>query len=404
MKLLTWLLLTWALSACAVETKYITPEKTHTSKTIHSKNIANLNAYSPRFLYMAAQTALQDHHNTLARQFLEALNQKLKLSKDDEEKWSIEPRLQLVQLWLHQQQISKSKALLESLLQHYPLSKAIQKDEILRLHTLYARILAAQGQYADASDALTRLLSLSPDFLPARHLQIALFMETKHWDLAHIAIQTAFQRHDTAALRKLNANVFLYEKKYTQALKSLKEMQRLAPDASEVPLLQSDIAMQQHHEKQALHYLKSFLSTHPDDKRVKNKLASLYIRTGHPKDAVRLYQELAVQMPNQASIASTLGVLFYQQKKIKQATVYFERAYQLEPKGRGHAFYLAASLEFLKQKQRARSLYQKVSKDDGLWVESQLRLAGMDFESKKFNVVQQRLLPLLNNHPEANHG
>ncbi|MDQ6974569.1 MAG: tetratricopeptide repeat protein, partial [Mariprofundaceae bacterium] len=295
-------------------------------------------------------------------------------------------------------------AVLKPLLTHYPLVKSLKDESVLRLHTLYARVLAAQAQYADALDELTRLLSIFPDFLPARHLQIALFMETKHWDLAHIAIQTAFQRHDSAALRKLDADVFLYEKNYAQALKSLEEMQRLEPDVNDVPLLQSDVAMQMGDEKKAKFYLKKFLAAHPDDMRVKNKLASLYIRIGDTKQAIRLFQELAVNMPKHAEIDSALGVLFYQQKKVKEAKVYFERAYQLNPKGRGYAFYLAASLEYLKEPSKARSLYLQVPKDDGLWVESQLRLAGMDFVDKKFDLVQQRLLPLLKDYPETNHA
>ncbi|MDQ6990550.1 MAG: tetratricopeptide repeat protein [Mariprofundaceae bacterium] len=403
MKLFLWMFMLLAVSACSsIAKKQVAVDK-KPMKVVQQAKAADFMHHSPRFLYMAARSALQENHHHLAMQFLEALNQKLAHAKG-EQKWAVEPRLQLVQLWLKYKKYHQSIALLQPLLAHHPMIKAQQDDHILRLHTLYARVLAAQGQYADASDELTRVLSVVPDFLPARHLQIALFMETKQWALAHIVIQTAFQRHDTAMLRKLDADVFLYEKKYTQALKSLEKMQQLAPDDSDVPLLQSHVAMQQGDENQAKHYLKTFLSSHPDDMRVKNKLAALYIRTGHEKDAIRLYQELAASMPDNAAIASALGVLFYQQQQIKQAKVYFERAYKLQPKGRGHAFYLAASLEYLKQAERARALYQHVPQGDGLWVEAQLRLAGMDFVDKKFDLVQQRMLPLLKDYPERKHA
>ncbi|MDQ6995315.1 MAG: tetratricopeptide repeat protein [Mariprofundaceae bacterium] len=403
MKLFLWSFMLLAVSGCSsIEKKQVAVDKKPV-KVVQQPQTTDFMHYSPRFLYMAARSALQENHHHLAMQFLEALNQKLSHAKG-EDKWTIEPRLQLVQLWLKYKKYDQSIALLKPLLAHYPMVKNQQDDHVLRLHTLYARVLAAQSQYADALDELTRILSVFPDFLPARHLQIALFMESKQWALAHIAIQTAFQRHDTAMLRKLDADVFLYEKKYAQALKSLEKMQQLAPDDGDVPLLQSHVAIQQGDVKQARHYLKTFLSSHPDNMRVKNELAALYIRAGNTKDAIRLYQELAASVPDNAAIASALGVLFYQQKQIKQAKVYFEHAYKLQPKGHGHAFYLAASLEYLKQSERARALYQQVPEGDGLWVEAQLRLAGMDFLDKKFDLVQQRLLPLLKDYPESKHA
>jgi len=404
MKLLIGLLLAYGLSACAsVTSKHSNAEKLITPSKTSQQQLVNLHEYSPRFLYLAAQTALQDHHNNLAMQFLEALNKKLEKATHNEQQWSIEPRLQLAQLWLQHRKISASKALLESLLPHHPLLKSA-KEKVLQLHTLYARTLSAQHQYNDALDGLTRLLSLFPDFLPARHLQIALFMETKHWDLAHIAIQAAIQRHDTAALRKLDADVFMYETKYVQALQSLKKMQALVPDSNEVPRLQSDIAIKQGNQQQASRYLKDFLRGHPHDIVVKNKLASLYIRMQQTDDAIRLYEEMAETMPHRTEIFSTLGVLFYQQKKLQEAVKYFKRAYKLSPTGRGNAFYLAASLASLEKTQRAYTLYQKVPKSDDLWLEAQLRLAGLDFIDKKFHAVQQQLLPLLKDHPQANHG
>ncbi|MDQ6953571.1 MAG: tetratricopeptide repeat protein [Mariprofundaceae bacterium] len=416
MRLFLWALLACGLTACATVKKdavekdiveHLGTEKPVSQvapKKVHRLHIEDLMRYSSRFLYLGAQTALQEQHRMLALQFLEALNQKLKRSKEDEEKWSIEPRLQLVQLWLQNERLDESRVLLGSLLAHVPLAQGTQKEDVLRLFTMYARVLAAQHQYAEALDELTRLLSVSPDFLPARRLQIALFMETKRWELAHIAIQTAIQRHDTAALRKLDANVFVHEKKYAQALTSLQQMQRLAPNDADVPLLQSEIALKQGHEKEAKGYLKTFLTSHPDDLQVKNKLGALYIRLGETSQAIQLYQELATQMPERAEISSALGVLFYQQKQIKQAVKYFERAYQLEPKGQGHAFYLAASLEWLGEKKKARSLYQKVPEGDGLWVESQLRLAGMDFVEKNFDQVQQDMLALVKDFPDESHA
>jgi len=416
MNKILYVFLLCGLSACATleknsSTSNSSPaiQKQTVSKSPHAIKVAkhqaeDLTRYSARFLYMGAQTALQEQQPNLARQFLEALNQKLNASNDPSEKFSIEPRLQLIQQWLRINQVAKSETLLHNLMQHHDLLLHEQRSDVLRLYTLYARVLLAADKEEDASDVLTRVLSVAPDFLPARDLQIALFMKKKQWDLAHIAIQAAIQRHDTAALRKLNAEVFVHEKKYTQALASLKHMQHFLPNHAGVALLQSEVAYKSGDKKAAKAYLQSFLTSHPKNLQVKNRLAALYIQSGDYMKATHLFQELSNQMPKSAEVASSLGVLFYQQKQMKQAAHYFQQAYELEPKGQGHAFYWAASLEALNQIQKARSLYQSIPKTDSSWLDAQLRLASMDFKEKKFDAVQKNMLALVKTHPEASHA
>ena len=392
------------LNGCAsVEQSPVVVASPHIKDKKVDVSHGDLSQRSRQFLYLAAQTAMREGHAALAMQFLVALDRRLKASEDVSERWSIEPRLQLAQLLVQNKQAKRAEALLLPLLAHHPLA-ADNRVEQLRLHTLYYRVLAALGRQHDGLDGLTKILHFHPDFMPARELQITLFMQTKQWELAHIALQTAIKRHDTAQLRKFEADVYAHEGKQDQALTALDRMQKFAPDDATAALLQSEIESQRGHPASAAGYLRRFIQTHPENLAVKNALAALLIQAGQLDAGIKIYQALEKALPDRAEIPSALGVLFYQQKKFTLALGYFEKAFQLAPQGDGHAFYLAATLDALGKQVRAQSLYLQVLEQDRLWPEAQLRLARIDFANKQFDLVEKRLKVLLKRDSKDQHA
>ena len=397
------------LASCAqhhVEPKVQASVKPHEAKAApvvkHQQvSVAELSRYNPDFLYLAAHTALEQGHYQQATVFLQALNLHLNASSD-KQRWSIEPRVQLAQLWVKLHKAAKAEEVLRPLLAHYPLAKG--NDSVLRLYTLHARVLVAQGQVADAVDVLTRVLQVAPDFASARHLQIALLMQTQRWDLVHIAIHSAVQHKDAALLHMWDADAYLQEKKYPQAAAALQRAHTLSPDQAEIVIKQSQLDEQNKQYQQAVTRLRSFLDTYPKQALVQERLAALYLKQGALKPAIGVYQALDQQRPNHVALQLMLGKLFYQEKNLKQAEHYFRKAYQLQPKGDSHAFYLAAVLDVQGEQEKALTLYQQVQPEDTMWVQAQLAWAGIALRHKKYSQVQEKMHALLQQKPEEAHA
>ncbi len=395
------------LASCAQHAPDVAPTPTKpdaaVSKPVAKQahlSVVELSKYSPSFLYLAAQTALEQGQYQQATVFLQALN--LALNASEHERWSIEPRMQLAQLWMKQGKAEHAKGVLQPLLTHYPIQK--DDDAVLRLHTLYARVLVAEGHVSDAVDVLTRVLHTAPDFLPARDLQIALLMQTHHWDLVHIVIQTAVQRHDTLRLHVWDADAYIQEKKYAQAVVALQQAQRLSPQSAEVVITQSQLDVQLKHPERAVTRLRDFLKKYPENMGVQERLAALYMQQGAVKSAIRIYQDLDRERPHHVALQLMLGRLFYKEGALGQAEHYFRNAYQWEPKGASHAFYLAAVLEVQGNLKEAARLYQQVPTDDATWVQAQLALASMALRRGAYAQVEQKMRALVQQHPEEAHA
>ena len=391
---------TLLLSGCATMEKQavVKQESVAEPQIIQSQNFGQ---YSNRFLYLASQSAMQEGDVNLAGQFLTVLNTRLNASED--EKWMIEPRLDLAQIHLQFKRAKQAESLLMPLLAHYPVDQ--ESDvAVLALHTLYARVQASLGQVDDALDGLTQLLSQRPDFMVARKLQVGLFVQMRKWDLAHIALDTAIQLNDSAELRKLEADAYLGEKKYDQALLSLQKMRVFAPDDPAPMLLQSQVEAQRGRMDAAEGYLRGFIETHPEQLLVQNALASLLMQSGGVEEAVSIYQRIMKAMPDRPEIPSALGILFYQKRDFKSALGYFERAFAIHAKGDGYAFYLAATLDALGEQAKAEALYGQVLEEDSLWSEAQLRLASREFSEKKWGDAEKRLHKVLKKSAENDHA
>jgi len=354
---------------------------------------------SKRSLYLGAQTAMRNGQPTLAIQFLEALVAQQGSADEKESVLSdLRPILQLSDLLLKSNRPNEALKYLQTPVR---LTNISQKNtaEQKNLYVMYARSLVGTKQYSDALDTLTKLLSQHPSFIPARHLQITLFILTQQFSLAHIAIDTAIQQQDTAMLRQFQADVFTREGKFQKAANSLKKMQAFNPKDDTAILLLSQLEMQQKHLDKAEKILRDFNKLNPSSLRVQHALARLFIQSQRPQEAILIYKQMLQSLPNSAEVQSALGLLYYQRQQFQESANQFSNALQIAPKNQNYRFYLASSLEAQQKNEEARALYQQIDSQHKLWQEAQLRLASMDLMAKKYTSSYQYTQKILKRNP-----
>jgi len=397
--------LTLLLSNC---TTLASKHATHTTKATSASKPAehhaqNLAQSSSRFLYLAGESAAVNGQHALAIQLLSTLVNRLNTSKNKADLSTIPPRLKLATLLLQNNQANQALAYIKPLMQQHPISKKNTLEE-KKLHTLYAQILVALKQHHNALDVLTALLAQHPDFIPARKLQIGLFIQTKQLNLASIAIKTAIQREDSAFLRQLQADVYAREGQFSKAMQSLKLMQKINPEDETPTLLQSQLFLQQKNMAQAQQVLRDFIQSHPSNLRARHALARLLIQTNHGKEAVQIYTDMAKDLPESTEILSTLGLLYYQQQQFKRAAKQFRHALNIEPDNANYRFYLGNALEAQNQNDQARKLYLSIENHHPLWKEAQLRLASMDLIADDYTSAYKTLQPILKKYPRSSRA
>jgi predicted Zn-dependent protease len=353
---------------------------------------------SKRFLYLAADTAAHNGQQALAIQLFTSLVKQLNTSKNKDDLASISPRLKLATLLLQNKQAKQALEYIKPLIDRHPIATTNSVEE-KNLYTFYARILANLNQQNNALDVLTQLLAQHPDFSLARKLQIALFIQTKQFNLATMAIDTTIKRKDSAFLRQLQADIYAREGKFKKAKKSLEHMQSLNPEDETPALLQSQLYLQQHKIAEAEQVLRAFISSHKDNLRTRHTLARLLIQNNRPKEAIQIYKSMALDLPESAEILSALGSLYYQQQQFELARKQFEQALKLEPNNPSYRFYLAGTLEAQHKPEQARPLYKQISNEHPLWQEAQLRLASMDLVNEDYSSAHQHIQHILKRFP-----
>ncbi|MDQ6957354.1 MAG: tetratricopeptide repeat protein, partial [Mariprofundaceae bacterium] len=323
MKLFTFALCIsiFSLNACT------TLQKKTAQPMVHKQPIVqkSMQPRSERSLYLGAQTAIRNGQSILAIQFLEVLiAQHDSINKKENHLSDLPPILQLADLLLKSNRPKDALKYLQAPVQLTKLSKdnsAEQKD----LHLMYARSLAGVKEYNAALDSLIKLLNQHPDFTLARHLQITLYIYTKQFSLAHVAINIAIQRQDTPRLRQFQADVFAREGKFQKASKSLKKMHALNPKDDTAILLLSQLEIQQKHLDKAEKILRDFSQKNPSSLRTQHALARLLIQSKQPQEAILIYKQMLSSLPESAEIQSALGLLYYQQQQFKEAAEHFHK-------------------------------------------------------------------------------
>ncbi len=230
-------------------------------------------------------------------------------------------------------------------------------------------------------------------------MQVQILARQKRLPEAIRVIKKAIRLQDTPQLRLLQAQLLLQQGQTKGAKLALLQMQNLDPDNDTSVLMLSNLAKQQKHMDEAEEVLRSFLQEHPDAMRVSNTLGRLLVQENRLVEAILIYRDLNQRTGGEPTVLQALGLLYYQHKDYKESAETFRKLIVLQPSDEA-SFYLAASLEALKQYRQAREIYSRIDSKARVYNETQLRLAGLDAMQMQPEKAAQRLLGVIDKHPE----
>ncbi|MDX8407338.1 MAG: tetratricopeptide repeat protein [Mariprofundaceae bacterium] len=361
----------------------------HPPRAAQEKSAAHISLadMEPGFLYLAAQNALKQGQTGLAADMLEALVEK--------DKAAIEPHLQLVQLLLQQQKFDKAATHIEQL----AASDSLSAEQQQQLELMQARLAYGQGKSDTALKQLDAFLARHANNIHALELQVQILARQKRLPEAVRVIKKAIRLQDTPQLRLLQAQLLLQQGQNKAAKLALLQMQRLDPDNDTPVLMLSNLAKQQKNMDEAEALLRAFLKEHPDAMRVSNTLGRLLVQENRLVEAILIYRDLDQRTGGEPTVLQALGLLYYQHNDYKESAETFRKLIALQPSDEA-SFYLAASLEALKQYRQAREIYSGIDSKARMYNETQLRLAGLDAMQGQPEKAAKRLLRVIDRHPE----
>ncbi len=371
------------LTACAVQPP---DDKAPKPASTHPVSLGQLD---PDYLYLAAQSALNQGNHAMAAQLLDVLVQK--------DPQAMTPRLQLAALLLQMGELDSA----EKHLQQLRLSAdALSRDERIRMHTLYARLLAARQQWSEALNELVLLQQEAPDNEEAYVLEAQVHLASKHPALALQAIEEGLKHHVSPRLLLFKARLLMQNGNLVQAEKTIVRLRKMQPENDAAVLLQGELAAKRHIPGRSEQLYREFLRQYPSALRVGSALGRLLINENRVREAIEVYERLAAQTGDNVSVLKTLGLLHFQQGDYAQAEKIFR---DIEAKDGEQdediAFYLASSLEAREKLDEAYQKYRQIEKGSRHYFDARLRLAAIDIRQQRFKKGEQRIRDVLQEKP-----
>ena len=127
----------------------------------------------------------------------------------------------------------------------------------------------------------------------------------------------------------IEGRILFLEKKYPQALASLKENYRLNPTAKNAIFL-AGVYQRIKDEAGAIDVLENHLLNNDADDRVRFILANFYIKE-QPKEAALTYEKILINEPDNVTILNNLSWLYLEDGQFDKALPFVEKAYELAP-------------------------------------------------------------------------
>lgn len=379
------------LFLCAVALLACSPKlPKHPSEAVSQETRIQMQKMAPEFLYLAAQNALKDGKRKLAVEFLSAL-----VIKDPE---SIEPHIQLADLLMQLKRTKEAEREVAQLLK-----KELKEQDQEKLILTQVRLKVASNKQDEALDLLKTVLEKNPVSLPARNLQMRILADQKRIGEALAEVDKAILLEEKPEFRLLQAQLLLRQGDLKSAKVSLQRLRKLVPESETAVLMLSGIALNEKNSADAEKVLRDFLNTHPDSIAVNLELGKLMIRNNRTAEAILIYRALAQRTGDDPEVLKTLGMLYYRYNDFENSEHIFRKLHQNSASDLS-TFYLAASLEALKQTEEARELYSQIDPKGKTGPEAQTRLATMELSDgypKRAMARLHTLLKLKPKHTEA---
>jgi len=372
------------LAACAVQPP--AANKAQKQPSVHPVTLGQLD---PDYLYLAAQSALNQGNHAMAVQLLDVLVQK--------DPQAMMPRLQLAALLLQMGELESAEAHLQQLRLS---ADALSKNERIQVHVLYARLLAARQQWSEALNELVMLQQEAPDNEEAYVLEAQVHMARKHSALALQAIDEGLQHHVSPRLLLLKARLLINSGNLEQAEKAVGRLRKIQPENDAAVLLQGELATRRHVPGRSEKLYREFLRQYPGALRIGRALGRLLIKENRISEAIGVHERLAAQTGGNVSVLKTLGLLHFQQGDYAQAEKVFRNIEAQSPQqDEDVAFYLASSLEAQGKIDAAYRKYQQIGKGTKHYFDARLRLAAIDIRQQRVTKGEQRIRQVLKKKP-----
>jgi len=390
------------LASCASTRNHSEPE-TPSSKQTHYESSISLDKMDAQFLYLAAQQALGRDQKILGMRFLSEV---VKKKPED-----IEPRLELVELYLMSRQareVKEAKRLLDTIPAE---SKASLQGELLNSYQLLsAQVMLAIGETQEASLLLSALLKSQPGNNQIRLLLVRINIARGDFKKGHDLLDEGILIRDDLVLWQMRVQLYLQQGLNAKADQTLVKMQRKYPNHEDIALQRSQLAEQQNEILKSEKILKEYIDSHHDSaERSYMTLAGLYVRQNKLDEAVILYKTVLPYTVESAEVYTLLGKVYYEQGKYAEASQVFDQARlqlidsdegQLNDEEASVLFYLAASMEASHRWPEAIPLYEQLMPHHELYVDAQLRLVNIDLVNDKNELAEQRLDTLKQSYPK----
>ncbi|MDX8393817.1 MAG: tetratricopeptide repeat protein [Mariprofundales bacterium] len=381
-------------TACTTSTK-----KTHDTiyqKDIESSSITDnqataqampdLTKLSSDFLYLSAQSALAEGNGVLAIKFLEALVKR--------EPLVLEPRLQLIDLLMHDQQNEQALLQLDDIMSQA--DSSLSDKQTIELNLMRVRLLVSQKKFAKALDLLTNITIKYPNEEIIQLYHVRLLAEMQRPKDALAVLDNLLKTHDSDVNSLLQARLLLMLERDDEADKKLHDLQHL-PQAA---LLQSELAARRQDWVKAENILRHFLKNYPANADISNTLAKMMIEQHRLHDAINIYDKMAQQLGSPVEIMQMLGLLHLQVGQYRQAEIVFSQAVEKNPDNKKLLYFLAIAFEHNNKHDQAAALYKQFGKNDPSYAAVQLRLSEIDWDIGNYTAIEQRLRALLVIQPE----
>lgn len=351
-----------------------------------------LDQMNERFLYLAAQDAIRQGQRELAVRFLSALTE-----KEPEERL---PHLQLADLLLGLNRYEQALKHVEKAIEGLDINE-VASDEDSKPFLLYAQALAATDNHDKSLDTLEKMLNRRPELLDVRLLQVRILANLKRNFEAYQSIRDGIRVADSASLRNIQADLLIREGNLDKAEAELLRLLELAPDEESAAITLSRIALQQNNSAKAESILRDFIASHPRAMVSRNSLGRILVQQGRLDEAIEIYRGLVRDTGNDVEVSSALGLIYYQNQQYAEAAEQFRNILKLAPNDDANRFYLASSLEALDQRKEAETLYRQIDPESRVYVDAQLRLAGIELGNEQFDAAMKRIKAVLKKHPDS---
>lgn len=275
---------------------------------------------------------------------------------------------------------------------------ANEKDAELRL--LKGRLLQAEGKLAEAREMYAAALSLEPDHVDALGAKALAGIVLKDFTGA---------QGDVTALRKARPNSVLglhyqamldhAQGKPKEALDSVLQVLRAAPDYPPALLLAGLVQKELGAAQQATDYLQRYLEHDPGNVNAVKQLAALYLTSGEAQRAERLVESALSRNPGDPQLLALAGQSKLQEKRFDKATAYFERAAAAVPDSMRIQTALGVSKMAGGDRAGAIEALEKASRLEGGSLETELLLVQSRVAAKQYEAALASLKKLQAAHP-----